>query len=166
MEYYCIFTFTKYRNTKKIVMKIALTGHTGNFGKSLFDLLSVEHNVIGFSRSNGYNVINIDKIISELEDVDVFINNVYKDKIQSELLLKVFEKWKDLNKTIININSSCVYHDGGWAPIYSENKKHLRNTMLKIIAENENKKVRICNIYPSTIEGHDGFDKYNKIDVT
>lgn len=147
-------------------MKIALTGHTGHFGKNLFELLSTNYEVIGLSRSNGYNIVNTDKIISKIDDADIFINNVYKEKYQSELFVKVFDKWKNLDKTIININSSSVYHSGEWAPEYSENKKHLRNTMLNTISKNENKKVRVCNIYPSTISGHSGFDKYNKIDVS
>ena len=37
-------------------MKISITGHSKGIGKACFDLLSKEHNVVGFSRSNGFNI--------------------------------------------------------------------------------------------------------------
>ena len=45
-------------------MKIAITGHTKGIGQAIYDLLGQEHDVIGYSRSNGYN-INQPEIIFE-----------------------------------------------------------------------------------------------------
>ena len=79
-------------------MKIGITGHTKALGKSIYDNLNKSHNVIGFSRTNGYDVQSSNKIIEKLNDCDVFINNVYYQTTQSDLFLKLFEKWKDLEK--------------------------------------------------------------------
>mgnify|MGYP001626557762 CR=1 FL=1 len=43
-------------------MKIALTGHTSGIGKALYDILSQEHDVVCFSRSNGYDIKEDDTI--------------------------------------------------------------------------------------------------------
>ena len=40
-------------------MKIAITGHTKGIGKAIADLYP---NVIGFSRSNGYDISKLDTI--------------------------------------------------------------------------------------------------------
>lgn len=147
-------------------MKIALTGHTDKLGKSLFDMLSLKHNVLGFSRSNGFNIDVPDKIITNILDCDVFINNTYFKDYQSVIFTKLFKEWKDQPKTIINLNSSCVYHSSDWSPEYADNKKNLRNVMLELINKNQNKKVRVINLYPSTLNSDIGFNEFNKIDLT
>ena len=56
-------------------MKIALTGHTSGIGKALYDILSQEHEVVCFSRSNGYDIQEdsaIERIVQESLDCDVF----------------------------------------------------------------------------------------------
>lgn len=59
-------------------MEIAITGHTSPLGKVLYEHLSKEHNVRGFSRVNGYEMpLANDKIIRETVNVDVFINCAY-----------------------------------------------------------------------------------------
>ena len=87
-------------------MKYAITGHSKNIGKFLYDKLSP--NAIGFSRSNGYD-INVSRdrkqIIKESDDCDVFINNAPAGFAQSELCLELWHKWKNQNKIIINVGS-------------------------------------------------------------
>ena len=58
-------------------MKIAITGHTNGIGKACYDLLSQEHQVIGFSRSSDYDINDPESIFSSAKDSDVFINNAY-----------------------------------------------------------------------------------------
>ena len=55
-------------------MKIAITGHTKGIGKACADVFS-EHEVIGFSRSNGFDIQAIEPILDSSNDCDVFINN-------------------------------------------------------------------------------------------
>lgn len=90
-------------------MKIAITGHSKGIGKALFDKLTAQsHEVIGFSRSNGFNVADPvirAGIVTELADCDVFINNAYAGDAQLELLKAVIPTWEGTDKQIININS-------------------------------------------------------------
>lgn len=97
-------------------MKIAITGHTSGIGKALFDRFrSKDNEVIGFSRSNGYDISDPDarkKILEEVKDFDVFVNNAYNDTDSSQyfLLKEIFDFWTSKEKTIINISSLGVYN--------------------------------------------------------
>jgi hypothetical protein len=88
-------------------MKYALTGHTQGIGKQLFERLSP--NVIGFSRSTGYDITRYDdcrRIIEESLDCDVFINNAHKPYSQTLIFINLIKAWKDReDKTIINVGS-------------------------------------------------------------
>jgi len=67
-------------------MKIAITGHTSGIGKALYDYYSVNNEVIGFSRSNGYNLPNsLSDVIEESKGCDLFINSCYADGVQIDL---------------------------------------------------------------------------------
>ena len=66
-------------------MKIAITGHSRGIGKACFDLFSAEHECVGFSRSNGYDISKgIINIIDQSLECDVFINNAYFEFKQVE----------------------------------------------------------------------------------
>jgi len=145
-------------------MIIGITGHTAGLGKAIYDKLITLYDVIGFSRTNGYNVQSPNKIIEKLENCDIFINNVYYETTQSDLILKLFDKWKDLEKTIININSSSIHQSGAWSPQYVANKKHLNNITQSLIDKYPNKKVRIINLNLGTLDSHKNFNNFNKIE--
>ena len=66
-------------------MKIGITGHSEGIGNDIYSNLIKEYDVIGFSRSNGFNIKNTDKIIEQLENCDVFINNAYEKNYQTIL---------------------------------------------------------------------------------
>ncbi len=94
-------------------MKIAITGHSRGIGKACYDVLSKEHDVIGFSRSNGFNITEPLKILSASIGCDVFINNAYimDTKDQINLFNMFFKEWKDdPNKFIVNIGSKSKYY--------------------------------------------------------
>jgi hypothetical protein len=90
-------------------MKIAITGHTSGIGLALYNHLSKDNSVIGFSKSTGYDIITeIDRsrIIESSFDCDIFINNAPAEFGQTMLFLELFKKWHDdSNKTIINVGS-------------------------------------------------------------
>ncbi len=66
-------------------MKIVITGHTQGIGKALFENFK-EHEVIGLSRSNGYDIDkNFDAVVAAAQGCDLFINNAYRDKQQLRL---------------------------------------------------------------------------------
>ena len=58
-------------------MKVAITGHTRGFGNSLYNIFkSQEHDVLGFSRSNGFDISNNlirEHIVDEIKNFDIFI---------------------------------------------------------------------------------------------
>lgn len=75
-------------------MRVGVTGHTGGLGKALYDhLVSCGHDVFGFSRSNGYTIPdNIEKIIDEISDFDLFINNCHVDITQATFIERLWGK--------------------------------------------------------------------------
>lgn len=93
-------------------MKIAITGHTSGIGKAIFDALSVDHDVMGLSRSNGYDITSdLDRlqIIDRIYDCDIFINNAFDyvnyTDAQTKLARQVFDAWFGEDKYILNISS-------------------------------------------------------------
>ena len=67
-------------------MKIAITGHTSGIGIGILEYYSGEHEVIGFSLENGYNINDYNRILEETKDCDIFINNAYSHYTQSEIV--------------------------------------------------------------------------------
>ena len=87
-------------------MKIGLTGHTSGIGKHFADTCPYE--IVGFSRSNGYDISlrsGRTKIIEDSHDCDVLINNAYYGFNQTNLLLEYYHAYKDERKLIVNIGS-------------------------------------------------------------
>ncbi len=90
-------------------MKIALTGHTKGIGKAIKDVLEPENTVIGFSRTNGFNINNPQAIFDIAKDCDVFVNNAQYKDYQTQLFELFWNHWCREHKTIININSQSKY---------------------------------------------------------
>jgi hypothetical protein len=88
-------------------MKYAITGHTAGIGSTVFNRLSP--NIVGFSRTNGYDIsksADRARIIAEVADCDVFINNADDGgKSQFLMFIELFTAWKNENKKIINVGS-------------------------------------------------------------
>ena len=129
-------------------MKISITGHTHGVGKHLYDVLSTDHDVTGFSTSNDYDISDPrDRIRIANHDYDVFINNAYDYFSMgngSQLdMLKMLD-WE--NKLVINISSMITevdYAKGEIELIYEEDK-----TKLDLFCRNK----RICNIKPNQLK--------------
>jgi hypothetical protein len=90
-------------------MKIAITGHTSGVGKALYNKLTEHgHDVISFSRSNGFDITDPAsriQIIETSKDVNVFINNAWAPKGQTELLKQLIMAYRDQSTIIVNISS-------------------------------------------------------------
>ena len=81
----------------------------------------------------------------------MFINNRHNSFKQTELLLDVFNKWKDTEKTIVNIVSRSKYPNISKGYLYSASKaslSHLSNN-LRFVSD---KKCRIIDINPGLLE--------------
>lgn len=145
-------------------MRISITGHTKGLGKDIFEHLSKKYDINGYSRSEGWDIKNSDEIIKQIEDSDVFINNAYYKTYQSILFKKIFDKWKDKDKLIININSSIVI-DGNSDSEYYLNKLTFKNIVKSELDENPNKIVRVVSLYPSTLSNNYLYKNLNRIDT-
>jgi short-subunit dehydrogenase involved in D-alanine esterification of teichoic acids len=113
-------------------MKVSITGHTRGIGRQLYNYFSKDSNVVGFSKSTGYNISsNHDRlrIVDESVDCDVFVNNAYSDQYpdsQLELLKLIHSRWASTDKIIINISSRFTEGDN----VYAKSKKDLDNFCL------------------------------------
>jgi nucleoside-diphosphate-sugar epimerase len=126
-------------------MRIGITGHSDFLGKGLFDLLGKNHEVIGFSRSNGYDLKNYKNILTDVVDLDVFINNTYHPNLQQKIFEELFDLWKGKDKTIFNVLTSAIFNNGSFDD-YRESKLNLQKSVLKLINSNLDKKVRVINL--------------------
>lgn len=133
-------------------MKIAITGHTKGIGKAIFDKLSIKHEMLGYSRSNGYDVKNYKTILSEIKSVDIFINNTYLGDFQEKIFLELFSKWKNESKTIVNLLNASTIINPQTSLKYSRDKTNFFNTVRNTLIDNPTKKCRVINLLPSTIE--------------
>ena len=145
-------------------MRIGITGHSDFLGKGLFDFLGKNHEVIGFSRSNGYDLKNYKNILTDVLDLDVFINNTYHPSLQQKIFEELFDLWKDKDKTIFNVLTSAIFNNGSFDD-YRENKLNLQKSSLRLINSNLDKKVRVINLYPNTLE-HNKRVGYNKVNFS
>lgn len=127
-------------------MKIAITGHSRGIGLALYDYFSKNHDVIGFSKSTGYNIANNDnrqRIAKQSADCDMFVNNAYSDFVpeaQLELLKLMHQQWQSSDKIIINISSRFTESNN----IYSNAKRELDDYCLT----NSRSSVYITNLKP------------------
>jgi hypothetical protein len=74
--------------------RIVITGHTSGIGKAIYDKFKEVscHEIVGMSRSNGYDIDkDFDRIVEEATGAEMFINNAYRDRQQ----LKLFHALKD-----------------------------------------------------------------------
>jgi hypothetical protein len=100
-------------------MKIGITGHSEGFGAALYNKLKYYrrtdcNEVVGFDLTNGYDISQISsigKILWQIKDFDMFINNAYHPIGQTVLLEKIINLWKNKNKVIINIGSFLIYEN-------------------------------------------------------
>lgn len=94
-------------------MKIAITGHSKGLGaefKKYYE--SHQHTVMGFSRSNGYDLRDWSKMqlmLQQIKDADMFINCAKPDFVQTTTLYELWKLWKGQDRTIVNISSILSY---------------------------------------------------------
>ena len=73
-------------------MKVAITGHTNGLGKAIYNhFVSLGHEVIGLSRSNGFSIPEkTDEIVKIAKSCDLFFNNAHVGTTQSDFIKKLF----------------------------------------------------------------------------
>jgi len=72
--------------------KIVIIGHTKGIGKAISDLYETKnYNVIGLSRSNGYDIVTEqEKIMEQIEGCDLVVLNAHADRGQLHLLKRIY----------------------------------------------------------------------------
>lgn len=133
------------------IMKVAITGHTKGLGKELYNRFD---DVKGFSTSNDYDVSdNYDraKIINQIRDCDLFINNAHPFFDQTRLLFEVFDEWKYEDKTIVNIISRAKYDNISKGFMYAASKASLSH-LSHNLRFNTDKKCKIIDVNPGLLE--------------
>ena len=138
-------------------MKIGITGHSKGLGKALFESLAIEHDVVGFSRTNGYDIkspFDRKKIVKESKDLDVFVNLVHNYFHQTDMLYEMHKSWTDQNKFIINISSIVVGQKDFGLRNYQMLEYKVHKTAVENMIEvlnNSWQKPKICNYIISEI---------------
>lgn len=136
-------------------MKIALTGHSKGIGAAVFkDLVAKNYEVFGYSRSNGWDIKDTNRVANEIASADCFINNAHSFQYgwaQTELLRKVWLLWKDdPSKTIITIGSYGTEFTQRRDHPYTIYKHALDQTVKQLRAAATNP--HMVNIRPSWVD--------------
>ena len=150
-------------------MKIALTGHTKGLGAEISKHLESTHTVIGFSRSNGYDIkspLDRRKILKASAEADVLINLVHNYYHQTDLLFEFFQAWEHAEKLIINISSGVV-EDVTWGQdrldfIEYKNQKKALESMAGYLSQRK-AKLKIRNYRISEINFTNDTNNLNNI---
>lgn len=113
-------------------MKCIVTGHTSGVGKALYEhFQSKGWEVIGMSRSNGYDIVaNQQRVIDDATGCDIFVNCAYSGTAQLDLLNALHDKVKNM----IVVGSVAA----DWAKIwkdYGSMKYHLQNRCKELALE-------------------------------
>jgi hypothetical protein len=107
-------------------MKIVITGHTRGLGEVIYNhLISLGHDVIGLSSSNGYHLPDqIEQVIEIAKDCDYFFNNAHCGTVQSTLIGRLYDRC-----SIITSGSMAADYSG---TSYRIEKKIIENTHRRI----------------------------------
>jgi len=93
-------------------MKVAITGSSRGIGAHIAEQLKAkDHTILYFNLSEGWDIsvpLIQDRIIQQVRDCDLFINNAHSGFSQVDLLFKLHEDWKGKEKIIANIGSSIT----------------------------------------------------------
>ncbi len=131
-------------------MKIALTGHTSGIGAAIHKLYP---DSVCFSRRTGYDIgvpVMQTRIIDMSRDCDVFINNAYSGWAQVTLLYKMWELWKDQEKTIVCICSDAGDYNHNDAAPYSIHKRALEDACLQL--QHSKKPCKVVCVKPGYVD--------------
>jgi hypothetical protein len=131
-------------------MKIALTGHTKGIGRDIYSsyfLIDNANEIVGFSKSNGYDITKKEdriRIINESMDCDVFINNAHQGFGQVELLVEMFDTWRMENKLIINIGTDSV-PSTSWKVVHQQYpiEKASLHSAVELLQQDKDRKIKL-----------------------
>jgi short-subunit dehydrogenase len=93
---------------------IAIIGHTRGIGKAIADFYRKKgYDVIGMSRSNGYDITNQQKkIVDALQNCGFVVINAYAGRSQFNLLKNIYGRYHNDSKRIAVITSTSGTPEG------------------------------------------------------
>ena len=110
-------------------MKVAITGHANGIGQGLYKYFQERgDSVQGFDQANGFRLPDAEsRILVQIQDCDIFVNNALPISSQISLLTKLWPKWKDADKKIIVLGSIASQIDCVTPEVedYQQQKKEL-----------------------------------------
>lgn len=141
-------------------MKCIITGHTKGIGKFLYNHFSEKYDVLGISRTTGYDLnTDISKIVELSKNCDLFINCAAVGNAQLELLNNLHNKE---SKMIVFGSIAGNFHKQ-LKTSYSENKFELSNRCFDLSLLPNNKILHLnVSMLEDAING-DNLIKYSEI---
>ena len=145
--------------------KIAITGHTKGIGKAIADLYKKKkYDVIGLSRSNGFDVAgDHDKIMEKLKDCRLVVLNAHAGNSQLALLKKIYSRHVFDDMKVAVITSTSGLDDGAdynefelWNKFeyvqYCEHKKELIGYISDLQDDLFTKPLSVYDVCPDVVD--------------
>ena len=145
--------------------KIAVIGHTRAIGKAICDLYrKKKYEVIGLSRTNGYNLIHDqEKIMEMIEDCPLVVVNAHADRGQLNLLKRIYGQCSFNKMKVAVITSTSGTEEGEdynefemWDKFnyvqYCEIKKELIEYIASLQEELMSKPLSVYDVCPDVVD--------------
>jgi|TARA_B110000977_G_scaffold24236_1_gene29474 hypothetical protein len=145
--------------------KIAVIGHTKGIGKAISDLYKTKkYEVIGLSRSNGYDLLNEqEKIMEQIEDCNLVVINAHAGRGQLTLLKRIYGLHAFDRMKVAVITSTSGTDEGqdfnefeSWNKFeyvqYCEIKKELMAYILELQEELISKPLSVYDVCPDVVD--------------
>ena len=152
-------------NLGKNKNKIAIIGHTRGIGKAIADLyIDKKYNVIGMSRSNGFDLVHDqEKILEKIEDCDLVVLNAHSLQGQLTLLKRIYGRYSFNKRQVAVITSTSGLDDEPdlhqfklWDKFeysqYCEIKKELIEYISKLQEELLTRPLSVYDICPDVVD--------------
>ncbi|RMW38146.1 MAG: SDR family oxidoreductase [Candidatus Nitrosopelagicus sp.] len=145
--------------------KIAIVGHTKGIGKAISDLYkSKGYEIVGMSRSNGYDLINDqEKIMDQMHDCGLVVVNAHAGRGQLNLLKRIYGRHAFDKMKVAIITSTSGTEQGqdtnafeSWNKFdyvqYCEIKKELMAYILELQEELISKPLSVYDVCPDVVD--------------
>lgn len=145
--------------------KIAIVGHTRGIGKAIADLYKKKgYEVLGLSRSNGFDIIHDqEKIIESIEGCDLVVLNAHADRGQLNLLKRIYGLYAfDKMKVAVITSTSGLEEEPDYSQFevwdkfkyvqYCEIKKELIGYITELQDELISKPLSVYDVCPDVVD--------------
>src|SRR6056300_424569 len=145
--------------------KIAIVGHTRGIGKAIADLYKKKkYEVIGMSRSNGFDIIHDqEKIIENIEGCHLVVLNAHADRGQLNLLKRIYGLYAyDKMKVAVITSTSGLDEEPDYSQFqiwdkfkyvqYCEIKKELIEYIEELQHELISKQLSVYDVCPDVVD--------------